>query len=75
MQLIIYFGFLYIKSYWETHVIDFEQSYYPREFIIYFVPAYIAIWLFSVYISGGYDKPVKLFRIAEVSGSEQLLFL
>jgi O-antigen biosynthesis protein len=28
-----------------------------------FLPLYILIWLFSVYISGGYDKPVKLFRI------------
>lgn len=62
-SIMIYLGFIFIKSYWETHVLDYGQSYYPQEFMRYFVPAYIIIWLFSTYVSGGYDKPVKLFRI------------
>jgi O-antigen biosynthesis protein len=59
----IFTGFVYIKSYWELHVLNLEQSYYPPAFMSIFLPLYILIWLFSVYISGGYDKPVKLFRI------------
>jgi len=60
---IIFTGILYIKDYWEKQVFNIDQNYYPPEFIYYFVPAYILIWLFSVFISGGYDKPLKLFRI------------
>ncbi len=60
---IIFTGIFYIKDYWEKQVFNIDQNYYPPEFIYYFVPAYILIWLFSVYISGGYDKPLKLFRI------------
>jgi O-antigen biosynthesis protein len=60
---IIYTGFIYIKSYWELHVLNLEKSYYPPALLSIFLPVYILIWLFSVYISGGYDKPVKLFRI------------
>ncbi len=66
--LIIFLGFIFIKEYWEIYVLDFEQSYYPPEFLTYFVPSYILLWLFSVYISGGYDRPVKLFRIVRGIG-------
>lgn len=73
--LIIFLGFIYIKDYWESHVLDFDQSYYPPEFLYYFVPAYIVTWLFSVYISGGYDKPLKLFRIVRGIGLGTVIIL
>ncbi len=72
---IIFGGFIYIKDYWETHVLEFEQSYYPPEFLQFFLPSYILIWLFSVYISGGYDKPYKLFRIARGIGLGTIVIL
>lgn len=72
---IIFLGFLYIKDYWQTHVLEFDQSYYPPEFLMYFVPSYILIWLFSVYISGGYDKPLKLFRIVRGIGLGTVVIL
>ena len=72
---IIFLGFIYIKDYWETHVLEFDQSYYPPEFLMYFVPSYILIWLFSVYISGGYDKPLKLFRIVRGIGLGTVVIL
>jgi O-antigen biosynthesis protein len=65
---LIYVGFLYIKNYWELHVLNLERSYYPSTFIDVFLPLYIFIWLFSVYISGGYDRPIKLFRIVRGIG-------
>jgi O-antigen biosynthesis protein len=72
---VIFLGFIYIKEYWETHVLDFEQSYYPPEFLGIFVPSYILIWVFSVYISGGYDKPTKLFRIVRGIGIGTVVIL
>lgn len=73
--VIIYVGFIFIKTYWETHVMDFGQDYYPDEFALYFIPSYIAIWLFGVYVSGGYDKPVKLFRIVRGIGLGTVIIL
>ena len=66
--LLIFAGFLYIKEYWQLQVMEATQDYYPPEFLYYFVPGYIIIWLFTVYISGGYDKPLKLFRIVRGIG-------
>jgi GT2 family glycosyltransferase len=66
--LLIFAGFIYIKEYWETQIMESAENYYPPEFLYYFVPAYILMWLFSVYISGGYDKPIKLFRIVRGIG-------
>jgi GT2 family glycosyltransferase len=73
--LLIFAGFLYIKEYWESHVMESTQNYYPPEFLYYFVPAYIVVWLFTVYISGGYDKPLKLFRIVRGIGLGTVVIL
>ncbi|HSV89419.1 MAG TPA: glycosyltransferase [Bacteroidales bacterium] len=59
--LVIFAGFAFIKTSWEE--IRFEPSYYPDEFLFLVVPIYILIWLVSVYISGGYDEPHKIYRI------------
>lgn len=61
--ILIYAGIFYIKNYWEHHVFMVESAYYPPLFMTAVVPIYIAFWLVSVYLSGGYDRPVKLFRI------------
>lgn len=66
--LLIFTGLYYIADYWETQVLESAPGYYPPEFLYYFVPSYIGLWLFSVYISGGYDKPLKLFRIVRGIG-------
>ncbi len=60
---IIFTGLYYLTDYWQTQIFGPLQKYYPPEFLSVIVPIYILIWLFSVYISGGYDKPVKLLRI------------
>jgi O-antigen biosynthesis protein len=39
------------------------RGHYPDEFIWLVVPAYILIWLLSVYFSGGYEKPIKSMKI------------
>ncbi len=60
-SLLIYGGFYFIKIFWENNV--FFKSYYPTEYMSVVVPSYILIWLFSIYLSGGYDKPVRFVRI------------
>lgn len=59
---ISYLGFLLINPTWES--IKFPGGgHHPPEFLSLFVPAYIIIWLLSIYFSGGYDLPVRLKRI------------
>ena len=66
--LLLYAGFYFIKDYWEHQVFMAETTYYPPLFMSVIVPAYILIWLVSVHFSGGYDKPVKSFRIVRGIG-------
>lgn len=60
--LLIFFGFLFLTSYWET--IRFEAGYYPTEFLDYVVPAYLSFWFLGILLSGGYKKPVNLYKIS-----------
>ncbi|MCD4711031.1 MAG: glycosyltransferase, partial [Bacteroidales bacterium] len=57
---IIYLGYLFVLPFWEQ--VRFNTvDYYPPQFLQVVVPAYILIWLVSLYYSGGYDKPMRLF--------------
>ncbi len=58
-----YGGMYLLKSYWENNIKFNEGIHYPTEFMSIVVPCYILIWLLSVFFSGGYDKPVRLFKI------------
>ncbi len=61
--ILLYGGFYFLKDYWQHLIFAADSTYYPPAFMQFMVPAYILTWLASVYISGGYDKPVSLFRI------------
>ena len=52
-----------IKDYWEKNHRYVEGGKYPDEFMLYFVPSYILVWLLGIYFSGGYDKPTGLSKI------------
>lgn len=58
-----YIGIFLIKGYWETNVVFPEGGHYPDEFIYIVLPVYILLWQFSTFFSGGYDKPIKLFKV------------
>jgi len=58
----IFAGYLFLTSYWEN--IRFEPGYYPAEFLQIIVPGYILFWLLGILFSGGYKKPVNLYKIA-----------
>jgi O-antigen biosynthesis protein len=60
--LLIYVGFLFITPVWESF--RFEPGYYPPLFLQVVVPVYILIWSAGILFSGGYKKPVNLYKIA-----------
>jgi len=62
---LIFTGIYFIKNYWESHVVFPDGGAYPIEFIAIAVPIYIVVWLFSVFIAGGYDKPIRPVKIIQ----------
>ncbi len=73
--VVIFIGFFFIKNYWEQQLFYSEGDYYPVEYLLYVVPSYVLIWLVSVYFNGGYDKPVKLFRVVRGIGVGTVIIL
>jgi len=58
-------GLFLITDYYSHYIKYSEGNYYSSGLIAVAFPSYVFIWLFTVYISGGYDRPVspwKLFR-------------
>ena len=58
----IYLGFLGIAKYWEKYN-KFVLNFYPDSFYEIFVPIYIVVILITVFLSGGYDKPLSQKRL------------
>ncbi len=61
---LIFSTFLIIKPFWE-HYKFHEQGIYPEQFLKLIVPAYIIIWITSMFFSGAYEKPVKITQIVK----------
>ncbi len=56
--LLIFSGFFILTPFWAN--IKFQDAdYYPVEFLQFVVPVYILIWIISIYINNGYDKPAR----------------
>lgn len=60
--LFIFAGFYFFRSFWEGIMYN-QKGYYPEEFLLYVVPSYILIWLLFLYLSGGYERPVKAINV------------
>jgi len=60
---IIYGGMYLIKDFWQENVKVAEGTTYAPEYMLINVPLYILIWLLTVFLSGGYDVPLRLSRI------------
>lgn len=61
--LLLAAGVIFITNYWQHHIIFPQGGSYPISLVSIAIPAYVLTWLFSVYMSGGYDKPIRLARI------------
>ncbi|HNW51212.1 MAG TPA: glycosyltransferase [Prolixibacteraceae bacterium] len=73
--IFIFLGFFWLLPVWEN--LKYGPDYYPDTFIYVGIPAYILVWLISTYYSGGYEKPVSLFRIFKgiISGTFIILII
>ncbi|MFN5323565.1 MAG: glycosyltransferase [Bacteroidota bacterium] len=50
-------GMYFLKIYWEHIVKGLD---YPPLFMWLVLPAYVLIWICSIYASGGYDRPMRI---------------
>lgn len=57
-----YAGIYFISSYWENLILGIGQG-YPDFYLTAVIPVYILIWLLAIWLSGGYDKPIRLRNI------------
>ena len=57
---ILYAGLYFIKNYYEHNV---KYVAYPEQLVFLAFGIYVFIWIFSVFLSGGYDKPIRLQKI------------
>lgn len=58
----IWLTFYFLTPLWEMYKFGIH-NYYPKEFFQFIVPAYALVWLSSIFLSGGYDKPIKIWKI------------
>lgn len=61
--LMIFLGIFLIKNYWEENMVYLDGGHYPIELVAVAIPAYILIWILSVFLSGGYDRPLRMNRV------------
>ncbi len=61
--VIIMIGLLFIKNQYGKNIRFTEGGSYSESLVAIAFTSYILVWMFSVYLSGGYDKPVRLFQI------------
>lgn len=57
--VLLYAGYMFLVPFWEQYKFQ-TPSYYPPEFLYFVIPVYIIIWIISIWIAGGYKKPVRL---------------
>ncbi len=53
-------GMLLFKNLWEKNIVYPDGGHYPGTYLHFVLPSYLIIWLLSVFLSGGYDKPVRI---------------
>lgn len=61
LDLALMVGGLFLLNYGYEVAKDWQH---PRSLISIAFPAYALLWVVSVYLNGGYDKPIRLARIA-----------
>ncbi|NVO30299.1 glycosyltransferase [Hymenobacter lapidiphilus] len=59
---LLYAGMYLLKNYWEQNH-KYVREPYPEQYMLMAVPAYIAVWLGSAFLSGAYDRPLRAGRL------------
>lgn len=68
---LLFGGMFFLKEYWSRNMV----VHYPEIFMLLAVPGYIVVWIVSVYLSGGYEQPVRLPKIIRGIFSGTILIL
>ena len=71
---VAYGGFVALKHLWASQWAN-NIDYYPSEYTLVVIPLYVLILMCSSWLGGGYDKPVKPWRIVRGMGVGLLLLL
>ena len=59
---VITFGLFVIKNIYQQNT-GFDEDIYSEKLLNVAFPLYALAWIIMVYFNGGYDKPIKLFKI------------
>lgn len=57
-----YGGFVLLKNLWASGWAD-NINYYPPQYTLLVIPVYILVLMLCSWLQGGYDRPVRLWRI------------
>jgi O-antigen biosynthesis protein len=60
--ILIFAGYFFITNLLEQIKYD-ASDYFPENFYKIIIPAYVLIWLISIYLSGGYIKPIRIWNL------------
>lgn len=60
--VLVYLAYYLLVSWWSVNIWE-DANYYPLQYIYIVVPIYIFIWILSIYLSGGYSKPIRIPKI------------
>ncbi len=74
--IIILTGLFVLKSVYQNYR-ELYPNFYSAEIIKVFFPLYSLIWMWFVYMNGGYDKPIHLRKITRgvITGSATILIV
>ena len=67
-------GWILLKHLWEMYK-GVGADYYPPEYTLMVIPLYVLILMCSSWLAGGYDRPIRLWRIVRGMGIGLLLLL
>lgn len=56
---LMFLGVAFIENYWASNI-KFTPEYYPEKFLLLVVPTYILVWITTVLLNGGYEKPYRI---------------
>ncbi len=59
---LLFTGLVTIARVWEQQVVYPLGGHYPIELYLFIIPSFIAAWMISIYYSGGYDKPLSIWK-------------
>lgn len=70
--LLFFAGMYFLTGYWETKV---KVLNYPPVFMTVVIPLYVALWILFIYLSGGYDRPLRISRAVRGIASGTIFIL